>query len=233
MESRLNAQYTQRQASAGKDAAVLPVYTLSLDSDNTPQRVSAEAFIHRRFKQHYGASITEFMPHLVSAANNDGIAASLGFQLASEKQPLFLEQYLDFDIETALSILTGDVISREGVVEIGNLASARQRATQTLFLLLAEILYQSGYDWVVFTANRSVKNWLEKLAIRTISIKEADPEKLTDKTVNWGSYYDDKPVVLAANIEQGFSSLNQNPLMASLRQSYQQQIDAAVEVLKR
>jgi len=233
MEALVYSQSALKQTSAVNQTGVLPVYSLSLDDENTPQRQLAEQFIHRRFEQHYGASVSEFMPSLLSAANTAGVSAALGFQLAKQKQPLFLEQYLDFDIETALSILTGSVISRDGIVEIGNLASARQRATQTLFLLLAEILYQSGFEWVVFTANRSVKNWLEKLAVKTIAIKEADPAKLINKAVNWGSYYDDKPVVLAANIHQGFANLNKNPVMQSLRKSYQQQINHAVEVLAK
>lgn len=232
MEALFTQQSTKNHDLVSQKPAVLPIYTLALEDAESQQRELAEQFIYQRFQQHYGAIISDFMPNLLSAKNETGITAALGFQLAQKQPPLFLEQYLDVPIETALSIISASPINRSGIVEIGNLASARQRATQTLFLLLAEILHQSDFEWVVFTANRSVKNWLEKLAIDSVSLGEANASKLNNKSVNWGSYYDDKPVVLAANIQQGCSSLNQHPLMDALRQSYRQQIGRAVAALR-
>lgn len=232
MEALFTLQSAKNHDLAPQKTTVLPIYTLAWDDAASLDRGLTEQFIHQRFQQHYGASIIDFMPNLLAAKNEAGITAALGFQLAQKQQSLFLEQYLDVTIESALSVITGSPINRAGIVEIGNLASARQRATQTLFLLLAEILHQSGFEWVVFTANRSVKNWLEKLTIATVSLGEANASKLSNKSVNWGSYYDDKPVVLAANIQQGCSNLNQHPLMDALRQNYRQQIGRAVAALR-
>lgn len=205
------------------DWHLLPLYNLDLHTQPSVERLRIEHFIHRRFAHQYGADIRAFLPMLLSAADENGITAALGFQTAGER-PLFLEQYLECDIETTLELLTQEPISRSDIVEIGNLASGRQRATQTLFLLLAQILHGAGYEWVVFTANRTVRAWLARMQIPAFIIREADPALLDDKTTNWGSYYDDRPVVFAANIDQSFSSMNTHPLMSHLRDSYASQI---------
>lgn len=203
---------------------LLPMYSLGLHLPFSADRQEIEHFIYRRFYYQYGARISAYLPYLLSARDDKGISAALGFQPVGDK-PLFLEQYLDCDIETSIMLLTQNYISRDKIVEIGNLASGRQRATQTLFLLLAQVLYGEGYEWVVFTANRAVQVWLKRLDMPTFIIKEADPKRLPDKGDNWGSYYDDRPVVLAANIEHSFSRMNVHPLMSYLQDSYKSQID--------
>jgi len=211
---------------------LLPLFSLALHLPDEPERQRIEGFIHQRFAHQYGADISVFLPLLLSAADDKGTTAALGFQPATEA-PLFLEQYLDCDIETMLSLMTQSDIRRHSVVEIGNLASGRQRATQTLFLLLAQILHGAGYEWVVFTANRAVRIWLARMQLPAFVINEADPQRLTDKGVNWGTYYDDRPVVLAANIEHSFSYMNTHPLMAHLRDSYANQIERFADRLPR
>ncbi|WP_297811220.1 thermostable hemolysin [uncultured Methylophaga sp.] len=208
-----------------RDVPVLPVFSLTLHTPGSDNRRETEQFIHQRFAHHYGANLAFFLPLLLSASSENGIKAALGFQTGKQSQ-LFLEQYLDCDIATTLSLLTQSQIDRDNVVEIGNLASGRQRATQTLFLLLAQILHGAGYEWVVFTANRGVRTWLATLQLPTLLIREADPSRLNDEGRSWGRYYDDRPVVLAANIEQSFCQINTHPLMAQLRDSYATQIAA-------
>jgi hypothetical protein len=198
---------------------LLPLYSLKLHLPDSRDRALIEQFIHQRFAHQYDADISVFLPMLLSAADDKGITAALGFQPAALHR-LFLEQYLDCDIETTLSLVTQSRVKRQGIVEIGNLASGRQRATQSLFLLLAQVLYASGYEWVVFTANSAVKTWLARLQIPAFVLHEADPKRLPDKGTNWGSYYDDRPVVLAANIEHSFSTMNSHPLMAHLQSQY-------------
>jgi len=202
---------------------LLPLYSLKLHTPHTPDRAAVEQFIYQRFAHQYGADISAFLPMLLSAADDKGITAALGFQPASLHR-LFLEFYLDCDIETTLGLVTQSDVERQRIVEIGNLASGRQRATQSLFLLLAQILYAAGYEWVVFTANSAVKSWLARLQIPAFVLNEADPKRMPDKGANWGTYYDDKPVVLAANIDRSFSTMNSHPLMAHLRNQYADEI---------
>jgi hypothetical protein len=215
-----HGQFKRHSANWG----LLPLYSLKLHTPDTPYRTAVEQFIYQRFAHQYGADINTFLPMLLSAADDKGITAALGFQPASLRR-LFLEFYLDCDIETTLGIVTQSEIHRHRIVEIGNLASGRQRATQSLFLLLAQILYAAGYEWVVFTANSAVKSWLARLQIPAFVLTEADPKRLPDKGANWGTYYDDKPVVLAANIDRSFSTMNSHPLMAHLCDQYADEIE--------
>ncbi len=203
---------------------LLPLFSLALHMPGEAHRQRIESFIHQRFAHQYGADISVFLPLLLSASDDKGVNAALGFQAATEA-PLFLEQYLECDIETMLSLITQTDIDRHSIVEIGNLASGRQRATQTLFLLLAQILHSAGYEWVVFTANRAVREWLARMQIPAFVIQEADPQRLIDKGTNWGSYYEDHPVVFAANIDRSFSCMDTHPLMTYLRDSYASQIE--------
>lgn len=209
--------------SESHNAAVLPLFSLALHAPGSDGRKNTELFIYQRFAHQYGARLQFFLPLLLSASTDNGIKAALGFQ-TGDQQRLFLEQYLDCDIDTTLELLTQSRIRRDRIVEIGNLASGRQRATQTLFLLLAQILHGAGYEWVVFTANRAVRTWLATLQLPALVIREADPARLEDKGASWGHYYDDRPVVVAANIEQSFSQINSHPLMTQLGDSYAAQI---------
>lgn len=211
---------------------LLPLFKLNIHQHDGPERQRIERFIHQRFAHQYGADISTFLPRLLSAADEHGISAALGFQPAADA-PLFLEQYLDCDIETTLTLFTQANIRREGIVEIGNLASGRQRATQTLFLLLAQTLHDAGFEWVVFTANRSVRAWLAQMQIPAFIIREADPARLVNQETQWGSYYQDRPVVLAANIEQSFGYINSHPLMAHLRENYESQISRFAASLRQ
>lgn len=226
------APQTAHEQQASNNWHLLPLFTLDLHQAGSADRAKVEHFIHQRFAHQYGANISVFLPMLLSAADDKGISAALGFQAAGEP-PLFLEQYLDCDIETMLALITRTDIRRDSIVEIGNLASGRQRATQTLFLLLAQMLHGAGYEWVVFTANRAVRTWLARMQMPAFIIREADPSRLPDKGANWGTYYDDRPVVLAANIEHSFSCMNTHPLMAHLRDSYATQIDRFAARLPR
>ncbi len=230
MEARSLAQSVNKSRSerVAERQIIQPVFPLTLAKANEPGRMDAEQFIYQRFEKQHGAEISHFLPFILSARTGGLVSAALGFQPASYSSHLFLEYYLDNDIQTTLSILTQTVVQRDAIVEIGNLASGRQRATQTLFLLLAELFYQAGYEWVVFTANSAVSQWLAKLDIETIAIRVADPTRLPDKGASWGSYYDDKPVVVASHIHQTMAKLNNNPLMLYLRQSYQHQLNEFV-----
>lgn len=235
MEARTLPQSGQsnQQQAAVLQRHLLPVFPLALCTSSSNLRQDAEHFIYSRFDKYYGASINHFLPYILSAYNGNKVTAALGFQPATYSTPLFLEHYLDLPIESILSILAQADVERHSIVEIGNLASGRQRATQTLFLLLAELVHQSQFEWVVFTANTAVRGWLKKLNIETFSIQVADPSKLPNKGVNWGTYYDDKPVIVAANVRHTLMKLNANPFMTYLHQSYGKQLNEFSQELRK
>jgi hypothetical protein len=44
-------------------------------------------------------------------------------------------------------------------------------------------------------------------------IAPADPARLPDGGRGWGAYYDHRPIVMTANVEDGFQALNQAGLL--------------------
>ena len=77
----------------------------------SPHRARAETFISDIFQRHYDAELTSFAPNLMLLEKNDRIAAVAGWRCAGTEQ-LFLENYLDVPIETAVSRLAGRPVDR-------------------------------------------------------------------------------------------------------------------------
>ncbi|MET0679447.1 MAG: thermostable hemolysin [Burkholderiales bacterium] len=168
-----------------------------------PHRASFEQFIAARFHRAYGARVAHFSPHLLGV--RDALAqwqASSGYTPA-EGQSLFLEQYLDRPIEGSLASGVGRPVAREGIVEVGNLAAVSAGMARTLIPLLARHLHRLGYEWVVFTATRELRNTFRRLGLNPLRLARADPTRLPDGGANWGSYYERDPLVMAGRIVRG------------------------------
>jgi hypothetical protein len=196
-------------------------FSIKLNEAHDLNRSGVEAFIAKRFDQVYGAKLSYFMPYLLSAEREGKIRGAVGFQPAKHT-PLFLEAYLDKPIESTLSQKLSRNVDRDLIVEIGNLASISPKVTQTLFTLLSDIISQSGYSWVVFTANSAVLAWMKSIQLPCFVLAEADPSHLHDKGRSWGSYYQDKPLVLACNVDQGHHQVLNHETSLFLRHTYQQ-----------
>lgn len=172
-----------------------------------PQRTACEDFIAARFQRAYGARVAHFSPHLLGI--RDALArwrAASGYTPADGGR-LFLEQYLDAPIEVELARCRGRPplrpIARESIVEVGNLAAATAGAARALIPLLARHLHRLGYEWVVFTATRELRNTFQRLGLSPLSLDRADPARLADGAANWGSYYANDPIVMAGRISHG------------------------------
>ncbi|MDT8310656.1 MAG: thermostable hemolysin [Methylophaga sp.] len=188
---------------------------LQLITEQSPLRKQAECFIANRFFERYGARLEHYMPLLLTSIQAERIEAGLGFQLAAS-QALFLEQYLDKPIESLLPRHCGQ-ISREAIVEIGNLAASFQARSPLLFIVITAILDAAGFRYVVFTATREVRRLLKKLQLTTDVIGLADPALLPDKGQSWGSYYQHQPIILGGSLPDAVQHLRQhNVIRAAL-----------------
>lgn len=168
-----------------------------------PQRAACEDFIAARFQRAYGARVAHFSPHLLGI--RDALArwrAASGYTPADGSR-LFLEQYLDAPIEVELARCRGRPIARPSIVEVGNLAAASAGAARALIPLLARHLHRLGYEWVVFTATRELRNTLQRLGLSPLGLERADPARLADGGANWGSYYATDPIVMAGRVSHG------------------------------
>jgi len=203
---------------------LLPNLPLSLVAKQSHQRTHVEQYIAEHFYSYYQAQVNSFLPYILATHYENQISSALGFHPAHKGERLFLEQYLDGDIQSTLGQLFHRSVAREDVVEIGNLTSSKKGSSHILFILTAAILYEAGFKWVVFTATKQVETLLTKLGLTPVCVCEADPARLSDHGRSWGSYYDKKPKVLAGNLVDAIPTLYTHPVIGGLLQSYQNTI---------
>jgi hypothetical protein len=167
-----------------------------------PRRSVAEGFIREVFAQRYGARVRSFAPNLVFFEEAGQVVAATGWRAAGH-ETLFLERYLDRPVEEALGHLASQAVSRQRIVEVGNLASTRSGGSVHVILALARQLDQLGFEWVVFTATAELVRLFSRLGLPLFALAPADPSRLGDAAADWGTYYDAAPVVVAGRVRQG------------------------------
>ena len=191
--------------------ASLPLSLVSA-CEVSPIRKSLETFISNGFATAFNADIHHFLPLLVGVKTT-GIRAALG--LRSATSPLFLEQYLDAPIERVLA--SHDVqISRQSLVEIGNLFSASSRYTLPLLLGVSAALYVNNIEYVVFSATQSLRALFLNNKLPLVHLADADPAKLSANADSWGSYYDTAPQVMALKLSHVVTLMLRDPNLLSL-----------------
>ncbi len=158
-----------------------------------------EHFISGRFTSVHGARIEQFMPHLISLEDDQGMPrGALGYRGAAT-ETLFLERYLDQPIEERI----GQGVQRAQIVEVGNLAGAGCRATLYLARRLPQLLLNHGFEWITFTATQPVRIMLQQFGAPLLDLGPADPARLGAESRQWGSYYRTQPRVMAGWLPAG------------------------------
>jgi hypothetical protein len=71
---------------------------------------------------------------------------------------------------------------------------------RTLIPLLARHLHRLGYEWVVVTATRELRNAFARMGLKPLELAPADPARLPDGGARWGRYYANDPIVVAGRI---------------------------------
>lgn len=165
----------------------------------SPRRQEAESFIRNVFHRHHEAYVRAFAPNLLLLEQQERVIAAVGWR-GADQEPLFLEHYLDEPVEILMERLTGQVFSRERVVEVGHLASEKPGGSVQVIVSLARHLAREGYEWVVFTATRELVRIFTKLGLPLLALAKADPARLGAQAGDWGRYYDAQPIVVAGPI---------------------------------
>lgn len=172
-----------------------------------PERASLEAFIGSVYCKMYGAQVSHFCDTLVGCRDVEGAwVAALGFSLAGNGNT-FLEHYLDAPLENMVASSVGAPVSRQQIVEVGNLAATRAGAARELIVHMTRQLHEQGLSWVAFTATRCLLNSFARLRIGVVALAQADPHRLPGAGKNWGSYYATKPQVMFGDIRSGYGRL--------------------------
>jgi len=168
-------------------------------------RNELEAFVRAAFARKHGARVCTFMPMMFATRNEAGrLCGVVGFRCAGG-EPLFLEQYLADPIEQAIAAASGQQVSREQIVEVGNLAGISCRAAVRLVLQLPQLLLSRGQRWVVFTATDAMRHLLAGYGARLIELAPAVAERVSGSADDWGRYYQTDPRVMVGYLPDGVS----------------------------
>lgn len=168
-------------------------------------------FIQRRFLQAYGAQPELRIPRLLALSTGKGsLLAAVGVRNAGDER-LFLEDYIDAPAETLVPGEAG--LHRSHLAEIAHLAGVEAGVSRFLFAGLTLWLRSRGYRWIAFTGTDQLRNSFRRMGIPAHIIAPADPTRLPDGGRGWGAYYDHRPIVMTANVEDGFQALNQAGLL--------------------
>ncbi|MBC8999100.1 thermostable hemolysin [Pseudomonas sp. N40(2020)] len=196
--------------------AETPQMTLTHALPDDAQRTAFEAFIQQRFRKAHGADIRHFMPELFGMHNADGELSAVAGVRRAHLEPLFLERYLDEPIEPLISAAADRPVTRNGIVEVGNLAASDTGSARLSIIAITYLLAMGGLEWVTFTGNIGLVNSFHRLGLKPVTLCAANPERLGDERQHWGSYYQSKPWVHVGNIRAGFIHLRNIGLFTRL-----------------
>lgn len=173
-------------------------------------RLQVEAFIRHRFAQQYAANVHHFMPCLFGLESENGeLLGAVGLRSAAQG-PLFLERYLGQQTEIVIAQSIGTLApTREQLVEVGNLAANSAGAARLLIVAITDLLVAMGFRWVTFTSTPALLNSFQRLGLTPLALGPADPKCMGDELVDWGSYYESNPQVMAGDIFNGHQRLMQ------------------------
>jgi hypothetical protein len=174
-----------------------PALRLAEARADAPERAELEAFVQDAFARKHDASVTSFMPTLLSFRDAGGeLRGVIGLRSAAPK-PLYLEQYLEQPVEAAIATATGQAVQRHQVVEVGNLAGVNCRAAMRMVAALPSYLLAHDYRWIVFTATGAVRGILQGFDAPLVELARADGSRVANSPDRWGRYYESDPRVLA------------------------------------
>ncbi len=183
---------------------------ISISQRQLPARLRVERFLEDAYGRAFGGRLRSHYPVLMGVWDaQGGLHAAAGFRFASDG-PLFLEQYLDAPVEHAVAAVAGGRAERDGIAEIGNLASSSPGASIFLFLALAGYLDRQGCRWAVATATRQLRRIFGRAGFTTRKLAEARADALGPACSDWGSYYEQDPQVLAGEVGPSFGPLRRS-----------------------
>jgi hypothetical protein len=183
------------------------IASISFYDGGSGDSYEVKALIADVFHRSYKAKIKVTFPQLLAVIGSDRVIyAAVGLRDAGESE-LFAEQYLDDSVENVVSSIVGEKIERNQIVELGSLASAKMGMAKFLYIAVAAYLNSKKYRYAVVTGTQYLQKYFKKAGLRPVIIADAKRERLKDKNINWGSYYDTDPKLMLLNVKSGYRVL--------------------------
>lgn len=165
--------------------------------------LNEQELICRRYAEAFGAAVTPIHSRYLASNRTSRPLAALGYTRASEG-PLFLERYLDEPIETAIGRATGRYVTRERIVELGNLASCDSRALVRLWHSAANELSGST-EFAAATLTAPLRAMFARMGLPFTPIVLASHERAG--STEWGRYYELDPWVCVGDVDEGRAAI--------------------------
>ncbi len=191
----------------------------------SPGRQEVEHYILEKYRQVHNAHVSEYLPLLVCIDKCDTPIGAFGLR-PGHCRPMFLEQYLNSQIEQQVAVIARQPVDRCSLIEIGNLVVTRNGYGPLLMVVLALSLAQAGYDWMVFTATEQVERLMKRLGFKPHCLAAANPERLTGDLSLWGRYYDSSPKVMAGSLSNAVATVNNSRSLSCIAQQQQINIES-------
>lgn len=179
------------------------------------RRAELEQFVAHHYARVYGARLTQFMPVLLGLFDAvDQPFAVMGLRPA-RNEALYLEQYLDYPVEQTLACAARQPVARSQIIELGHFAVARPDAALWIMLLATAYLKASGAGWACMTVIPVLQKALRRMGLQPLHLADVDASRLLDTQNQWGTYYQQRPQVIADQVERSFQVILAN-LQASI-----------------
>ncbi len=193
-------------------------------------RQQLEAYISNKYESVHKAVLTEFLPLLLTMETEGEVDAVVGLSLGG-RQAMFLEQYLDGPIEQKIAYFEKRPVDRNSIVEIGNLAIANRGTGLLMFIVVAMMMSEAGYNWMAFTATQQVSRLIHRLGFEPRILADANSGSLVENAECWGSYYDQNPRVMIGSLNKATVLVDSNPFLSEVVGLYSRKIAGLVKTL--
>jgi hypothetical protein len=170
-------------------------FSVVTPSDDLRARVEDE--IRTTYWERFQARLARLPRTLVASVSTSGIiecAAGVRFS----EHDFFSECYLDLPVEIALQHRFGRPVQRSRIIEVCNLAGRKPGRSQSFIASFIEFAESDEFDWVIFTATKSLRALLERSGLRMTQLGRAERFRVANPS-DWGSYYEHDPRVMAVH----------------------------------
>lgn len=185
---------TAVQAAAKKSPLILGTVV------GASEQADTLAFIKGGFSTHFGSSAKLEPPRLLAMRDQTGTLVG-GLGLRSAADGFFSQHYLDVPVEVLLSEERGSPVAPESIVEVVHLAVLGPEYVSPLLDRLALLLTDEGYRYALCTVTRCLRRLFIRRGWAVTRLGDARPDVLGDAATQWGSYYDQQPVVIAGDLD--------------------------------
>lgn len=175
------------------------MYRIKFFFPDSPGYSLVKLAVQKHYFKYFGAIPNPHPDHFICLMKNDSssdIVACAGITCASSGK-LFSEYYLDRNLDEIYSF------SRNRILEVSSFSAfcSGVGAGQTLLKNIMQIYALRNYLYIVLTATHRVQQILQSITDDLDFLGVADPRKVKDTDINWGSYYDFDPWVVVARLD--------------------------------